>query len=159
MKHYKSVEFLSIFKMSSPPHKRKTPYWKLSGDGSAYQPWWFFVCSANKFDHTSHGVTAETENLHALLRHTQTYRTLHLSRFCLCGSTAVTYADNLRHVVEQAGVHNLSPLPAAIRLLLWTTVSVQVKIFLIFCITSVALPHVCLTVFLLSILIHKTKSV
>ena len=110
MKHYKSVEFLSIFRMSSPPHKRKTPYWKLSGDGSAYQPWWFFVCSANKFDHTSHGVTAETENLHALLRHTQTYRTLHLSRFCLCGSTAVTYADNLRHVVEQAGVHNLFPI-------------------------------------------------
>ena len=42
MKHYKSVEFLSIFSMSShpaqmqsPPQKRKAPYWKLSGDGSA----------------------------------------------------------------------------------------------------------------------------
>jgi len=41
MKHYKSVEFLSIFRMSSPrtnskPHHRnaKPPYWKLSGDGS-----------------------------------------------------------------------------------------------------------------------------
>jgi len=41
MKHYKSVEFLSIFRMSSLPHKpkarppkRKTPYWKHSCDGS-----------------------------------------------------------------------------------------------------------------------------
>jgi len=25
MKHYKSVEFLSIFRMLSPPHKRKAP--------------------------------------------------------------------------------------------------------------------------------------
>jgi len=29
MKHYKSVEFLSIFRISSPQHKRKAPYWKL----------------------------------------------------------------------------------------------------------------------------------
>jgi len=30
-----SVEFLSIFRMSSPPRKNaKPPYWKLSGDGS-----------------------------------------------------------------------------------------------------------------------------
>jgi len=28
MKHYKSVEFLSIFRMSSPPHKRKAPLLK-----------------------------------------------------------------------------------------------------------------------------------
>jgi len=41
MKHYKSVEFLSNFRVSSPPaqtqrppQKRKAPYWKLSGDGS-----------------------------------------------------------------------------------------------------------------------------
>ena len=33
MKHYKSVGFLSIFRMSSPPHKRKAPYWKFSGHG------------------------------------------------------------------------------------------------------------------------------
>jgi len=33
MEHYKSVELLPIFKMSSPPpQKRKTPYWKLSRD-------------------------------------------------------------------------------------------------------------------------------
>jgi len=36
MKHYESMEFLSIFEWQAPPHKRKTPYWKLSGDGSAY---------------------------------------------------------------------------------------------------------------------------
>jgi len=30
MKHYKSVEFLSSFRMSSPPlHKRKAPYWNF----------------------------------------------------------------------------------------------------------------------------------
>jgi len=34
MKHYKSVEFLSIFRVSIPPHKHKAPYWKLSSDGS-----------------------------------------------------------------------------------------------------------------------------
>jgi len=41
VKHYKSVEILLIFRMSIPPHKRKTPrrtgkrpYWTLSGDGS-----------------------------------------------------------------------------------------------------------------------------
>jgi len=41
MKHYKLVEFLSIFRVSRPPHKpkappekRKAPYWKLSGDCS-----------------------------------------------------------------------------------------------------------------------------
>jgi len=34
MKHYKPVEFLLIFRMSSPPHKRKAPYWKLCSDGS-----------------------------------------------------------------------------------------------------------------------------
>ena len=34
MKRYKSVEFLSIFRMSSGPHKRKDPYWKHSSDGS-----------------------------------------------------------------------------------------------------------------------------
>ena len=34
MKHYISLEFLSIFSMSSAPHKRKAPYYKLSGDGS-----------------------------------------------------------------------------------------------------------------------------
>jgi len=28
MKHYKSVEFLSIFRISSPPHKRKSPLLK-----------------------------------------------------------------------------------------------------------------------------------
>ena len=35
MRHYESVEFLSIFALTSPPHKRKAPYWKVSGDGSA----------------------------------------------------------------------------------------------------------------------------
>jgi len=34
MKHYKLVEFLSIFGASSPLHKSKAPYGKLSGDGS-----------------------------------------------------------------------------------------------------------------------------
>jgi len=41
MKHYKQIEILSIFRVSSPPHKPKAPpqkckapYWKLSGDGS-----------------------------------------------------------------------------------------------------------------------------
>ena len=34
MKHYKSVEFLSIFRMSSSPNKRKAPLLKLSNDGS-----------------------------------------------------------------------------------------------------------------------------
>jgi len=28
------MDFLSIFRTSSPPQKRKAPYWKLSGDGS-----------------------------------------------------------------------------------------------------------------------------
>ena len=42
MKHYKAVEFLSIFGVSSPPEQTQsptaetqTPYWKLSGNGSA----------------------------------------------------------------------------------------------------------------------------
>jgi len=35
MKHYKSVELLSNFRLSSPPWTNvKLPYWKLSGDGS-----------------------------------------------------------------------------------------------------------------------------
>jgi len=41
MKHYKLVECLPIFSVSSPPHKpkalpqkRKAPYGKLFGDGS-----------------------------------------------------------------------------------------------------------------------------
>jgi len=34
MKNYKSVEFLSIFKMSSSPAETQSPpYWKRSGDG------------------------------------------------------------------------------------------------------------------------------
>jgi len=38
MKHYKSVEILSIFRVPSPPRRNaKPPYWKLSGDGS--EPW------------------------------------------------------------------------------------------------------------------------
>jgi len=50
MKHYKLVEFLSIFRVSSPPaqtlsppQKRKAPYGKLSGDGSgsrSFPPFW-----------------------------------------------------------------------------------------------------------------------
>ena len=43
MKYYKSVDFLLIFWVSNPPHKPKpplqkckTPYWKLSGDGSVW---------------------------------------------------------------------------------------------------------------------------
>ena len=42
VKHYKSVEFLSIFRMSSPPAQMQSapasriPYWKFSGDGAAY---------------------------------------------------------------------------------------------------------------------------
>jgi len=44
MKHYTSVEFLSIFRVSSPPAKTqsppgrnaKPPYRKLSGDGFEY---------------------------------------------------------------------------------------------------------------------------
>jgi len=35
VKHNKSVELLSIFRMTSPPAKPQSPYWKLSGDGSA----------------------------------------------------------------------------------------------------------------------------
>jgi len=41
MKHYKLVEFLSnlnvnppLHERKAPPHKRKAPYWRLSGDGS-----------------------------------------------------------------------------------------------------------------------------
>jgi len=34
MKHYKSVELLSIFEMSSPPHKRKAPLLKTFRCGS-----------------------------------------------------------------------------------------------------------------------------
>jgi len=34
VKHYKSVEFLSIFRISSPPAQTQSPpYWKLSSDG------------------------------------------------------------------------------------------------------------------------------
>jgi len=37
MKHYISVEFLSIFGVSSPPRTNPKPlYYKLSGDGSGY---------------------------------------------------------------------------------------------------------------------------
>ena len=36
MKHYKSVVFLSKFRISSPPTQAQSPpHWKLSGDGSA----------------------------------------------------------------------------------------------------------------------------
>jgi len=35
MTHYKLIEFLSVFRMSSlPAQTQSTPYWKLSGDGS-----------------------------------------------------------------------------------------------------------------------------
>jgi len=37
MKYYKSV-FLPNFRVSIPPHKRKDPCWRLSGDGSASKP-------------------------------------------------------------------------------------------------------------------------
>ena len=33
-KHYKSVELLSIFQCQDPLHKRKAPYYRLSGNGS-----------------------------------------------------------------------------------------------------------------------------
>jgi len=34
MKHYKPVDLLSIFRMSSPRTNAKPPYWKLSSRGS-----------------------------------------------------------------------------------------------------------------------------
>jgi len=34
MKHYKSVEFLSNFRLSSPWRNVKPLYWRFSGDGS-----------------------------------------------------------------------------------------------------------------------------
>ena len=37
IKHYKSVEFLSNLNVKPHLHKRKTPYWRLSGDGSWYK--------------------------------------------------------------------------------------------------------------------------
>ena len=43
MKHYKSVEFSSIFRMSSTQHKRKASYWKLSNDGSESAAYSSFV--------------------------------------------------------------------------------------------------------------------
>jgi len=36
MKHYKSVAFLSIFRLSSPPHKSKAPLLK-----TFWQRFWF----------------------------------------------------------------------------------------------------------------------
>ena len=42
MEYYKLVEFCQIwmssplYKRKSPPHKRKDPYWRLSGDGSGF---------------------------------------------------------------------------------------------------------------------------
>ena len=54
MKHYNLVEFLSNLNVKppllghkAPPHKRKTPYWGLSGDGyRLYTPEGFapFIC-------------------------------------------------------------------------------------------------------------------
>jgi len=43
MKHYKSAEFLSIFRMLSPPRKGKAPYWKRSSDGSESAAYSSFV--------------------------------------------------------------------------------------------------------------------
>jgi len=44
MKHYKSVEFLSIFRMSSPPRTNtKCPYLKLSSNGSETADYSSFV--------------------------------------------------------------------------------------------------------------------
>jgi len=37
MKHYKSVEFSSNFRMQGPLNKRKAPLLKLYGDGSGVQ--------------------------------------------------------------------------------------------------------------------------
>jgi len=34
MKHYKSVDFFSNFRMSSRLYRCKSPYWRLAGDGS-----------------------------------------------------------------------------------------------------------------------------
>jgi len=40
IKHYKVLEFVKFecqappARTQSPPHKRKAPYWRLSGDGS-----------------------------------------------------------------------------------------------------------------------------
>ena len=38
MKHFKSVEFLSNFRMSSPLTQTWAPYWRLSGDSSVPIP-------------------------------------------------------------------------------------------------------------------------
>jgi len=44
MKPYKSVEFLSIFRMSSHPRTNaKSPYWKLSSEGSETAAYSSFV--------------------------------------------------------------------------------------------------------------------
>jgi len=44
MKYYKSVGFLPIFRISSPPpQERKAPYWKLSSDGSESAAYSAFV--------------------------------------------------------------------------------------------------------------------
>jgi len=59
MNHYKSVEFLSIFRMSSPPAQtqsppaetQSSPFWKLSGDGSvtAHSAIWCLVQVAQPY--------------------------------------------------------------------------------------------------------------
>jgi len=40
MKYYKSVEILSNLNVKLPMHKRKVPYWRLSGDGSGWNIKW-----------------------------------------------------------------------------------------------------------------------
>ena len=40
MKHYKSVEFLSIFRMSSLPAQMQSPHWRLSGEDSVWTVHW-----------------------------------------------------------------------------------------------------------------------
>jgi len=52
MKHYKSVKFLSIFRMSSPlAETQSPPYWNLSGDGSvaAHSAIWCLVQVAQRY--------------------------------------------------------------------------------------------------------------
>ena len=43
MKHCKSVEFLSVFTIPNPPHKRKAPLVKLSSSGSESAAYSSFV--------------------------------------------------------------------------------------------------------------------
>jgi len=44
MRQYKSVDILSSFRMSSPLHKRKGPYWGFSGDSSdRYAPEFYWL--------------------------------------------------------------------------------------------------------------------